>query len=304
MKIFPSTAIDMKILLIGKKGQVGWELQRTLAPLGEVVAVDYPEIDLSNEENTREWMRRVAPRVVVNAAAYTAVDKAESEAELAIAINGTAPGVLAEEARALDAVLVHYSSDYVFDGTKGEAYIERDATNPLSVYGLSKLAGDQNIQQVDGVYLILRTTWVYSMRQGGFVRKVLEWARKNPEMRIVSDQVGSPTWARALAEVTAQVLAMSGSNPSGWLSERKCLYHLGGRGIVSRYDWAQKILKYDPNREEQIVKEIKSALTSEFPTPATRPLYSPVDCKLFADTFGICLPDWELSIYQAMEMLF
>lgn len=248
--------MTMKILLIGKNGQVGWELQRTLGPLGEIVAVDFPEIDLSDEGNTREWVRRIAPQAVINAAAYTAVDKAESETELAMAINGTAPGVLAEEARVLGAALVHYSSDYVFDGMKGEAYVERDTTNPINVYGLSKLAGDLNVQQVDGDYLILRTTWVYSMRQGGFVRKVLEWARKNPELRIVNDQVGSPTWARALAEVTAQVLAMSGSDLTGWLSERKGLYHLGGRGTASRYDWARKILEFDPKPDEQVVQKI------------------------------------------------
>ena len=293
----------MKILLIGKNGQVGWELQRTLASLGEVVAVDYPEINLADENDTRTWVRRVAPEVIVNAAAYTAVDKAESEPDLSMAINGIAPGVLAEEAYSLGAVLVHYSSDYVFDGTKGAAYIESDATHPLSVYGLSKLAGDQNVQQVGGTYLILRTTWVYSMRQGGFVRKVLEWAHSNPNLRIVSDQVGSPTWARALAEVTAQVLAKGGTDLLGWLADRKGLYHLGGRGAVSRLDWARKILELDPHPEGQVAKEIGPALTSEFPTPATRPLYSPVDCTLFADTFGICLPDWELALGLAMGLL-
>jgi dTDP-4-dehydrorhamnose reductase len=293
----------MKILLIGKNGQVGWELQRTLASLGEVVAVDYPEINLADENDTRTWVRRVAPEVIVNAAAYTAVDKAESEPDLSMTINGTAPGVLAEEAYSLGAVLVHYSCDYVFDGTKGAAYIESDATHPLSVYGLSKLAGDQNVQQVGGTYLILRTTWVYSMRQGGFVRKVLEWAHSNPNLRIVSDQVGSPTWARALAEVTAQVLAKGGTDLLGWLADRKGLYHLGGRGAVSRIDWARKILELDPHPEGQVAKEIGPALTSEFPTPATRPLYSPVDCTLFADTFGICLPDWELALGLAMGLL-
>jgi dTDP-4-dehydrorhamnose reductase len=293
----------MKILLIGKNGQVGWELQRTLASLGEVVAVDYPEINLADENDTRTWVRRVAPEVIVNAAAYTAVDKAESEPDLSMAINGTAPGVLAEEAYSLGAVLVHYSSDYVFDGTKGAAYIESDATHPLSVYGLSKLAGDQNVQQVGGTYLILRTTWVYSMRQGGFVRKVLEWAHNNPNLRIVSDQVGSPTWSRALAEVTAQVLAKGGTDLLGWLADRKGLYHLGGRGAVSRLDWARKILELDPHPEGQVAKEISPALTSEFPTPATRPLYSPVDCTLFADTFGICLPDWKLALGLAMDLL-
>ena len=293
----------MKILLIGKNGQVGWELQRTLASLGEVVAVDYPEINLADENDTRTWVRRVAPEVIVNAAAYTAVDKAESEPDLSMAINGIAPGVLAEEAYSLGAVLVHYSSDYVFDGTKGAAYIESDATHPLSVYGLSKLAGDQNVQQVGGTYLILRTTWVYSMRQGGFVRKVLEWAHSNPNLRIVSDQVGSPTWSRALAEVTAQVLAKGGTDLLGWLADRKGLYHLGGRGAVSRLDWARKILELDPHMEGQVAKEIGPALTSEFPTPATRPLYSPVDCTLFVDTFGICLPDWELALGLAMDLL-
>lgn len=293
----------MKILLIGKNGQVGWELQRTLAPLGEAVAVDYPEINLSDEQNTRDWVRRIAPDLIVNAAAYTAVDQAESEPDLAMAINGTAPGVLAEEARALGAVLVHYSTEYVFDGTKGEAYNETDATNPLSVYGLSKLAGDQNVLQVDGSYLILRTTWVYSMRQGGFVRKVLGWSRKNPELRIVSDQIGSPTCARMLAEVTAQTLTMARGNLAGWLADRKGVYHLGGRGAVSRLDWAWKILEFDPHPEEQVVREIQPALTSEFPTPAARPLHSPIDCTLFADTFGICLPDWEQALQMSMNLL-
>jgi len=293
----------MKILLIGKNGQVGWELQRTLAPLGEVIAVDYPEIDLSEEQNIRDWVRKISPNLIVNAAAYTAVDKAESEPELAMAINGTAPGVLAEEARDFNATLIHYSSDYVFDGSKGEAYIETDPTNPLSVYGLSKLAGDQNVQQVDGNYLILRPTWVYSMRQGGFVRKVLEWAHKNPEVCIVSDQVGSPTCARMLAEVTAQVLVMGCNDLPGWLIERKGLYHLGGLGAVSRLDWARKILEFDPQPEKQVAKEIKPALTSDFPTPAIRPLYSPINCTLFADTFGICLPDWEHSLQMAMDLL-
>jgi len=293
----------MKILLVGRNGQVGWELQRTLAPLGEVVAVDFPEIDLANEQNTRDWVRRITPDLIVNAAAYTAVDQAESEPNLAMAINGIAPGVLAEEARALGAALVHYSSDYVFDGTKGEAYNESDTPNPLSAYGISKLAGDQNVQQVGGNYLILRPTWVYSMRRGGFVRKVLEWARQNQELHIVSDQVGSPTCSRMLAEVTTQALTMARGDLSGWLSERKGLYHLGGRGRVSRLDWARKIIEFDPYPEEQIVKEIKPALTSDFPTPATRPLYSPIDCTLFADTFGICLPDWEDALKLSMYVL-
>jgi dTDP-4-dehydrorhamnose reductase len=291
----------MKILLIGKNGQLGWELNRTLFPLGEIIPVDYPEIDLSKEQNIRDWVRQTQPQVIINAAAYTAVDKAESETDLAMSINGVAPGILAEEAHKLNAALIHYSTDYVFDGTKGEAYIETDLPNPINTYGWSKLAGDQNIQQVGGVYLIFRTTWVYSMRQGGFVQKVLEWARKNESLRIVSDQVGSPTWARMLAEVTAQVLAVGYRDILGWVTERKGLYHLGGSGGASRLEWAEAILKYDPNPEEQVVKEVLPALTSEFPTPAKRPLHSPLDCKLFEDTFGLHLPLWEKVLRLAMD---
>ncbi len=291
----------MKILLIGKNGQLGWELQRTLLPLGEVTALDYPEIDLASEVSTRDWVRRVTPQVIVNAAAYTAVDQAEREPDLAMAVNGAAPGVLAEEASRLNAVLIHYSTDYVFDGTKGQPYDETDTPNPINVYGKSKLVGEQNIQQVGGDYLILRTSWVYSLRQGGFVRKVLTWARERETLRIVSDQVGSPTWARALAEVTAQVLAMGRHTATGWLSERWGLYHLGGLGCVSRLDWARKILEYDPHAKQQIVQTIEPAFTHEFPTPATRPLYSPLDCGLFAETFGINLPEWEQSLQLAME---
>ena len=291
----------MKILLIGNHGQVGWELNRSLRPLGLVHPVDYPEIDLAKPDSLRDLVGNLNPQLIVNAAAYTAVDQAEEESNLAMAINGVAPGILAEEAKRIGAVLVHYSSDYVYDGTKGEPYQESDLPNPLSVYGWSKLAGDQNIQQVDGTYLIFRTTWVYSLRQGGFVQKVLGWARQNKTLRIVSDQIGSPTWARMLAEATAQVLAKGGRNLLSWTKERKGLYHFGGSGAVSRLNWAKAILKYDPNPDEQIVKDVLPALTKDFPTPAQRPLNSPVNCGLFEDTFGLTLPDWEISLKLAIN---
>lgn len=294
----------MKILLIGKNGQLGWELQRALATLGDLIALDYPDINLADEGSLRTWTRRVKPGLIVNAAAYTAVDQAEHEPELAMAINGTAPGILAEEAHSLGAALVHYSSDYVFNGEKDSPYSESDPCEPLNVYGLSKLAGDQNIEQVGGAYLVLRPAWVYSMRQGGFVQKVLAWAHQNPELRIVSDQVGSPTWARLLAEATAQLLAMGcGQGLNAWLAERSGIYHLAGSGAVSRLDWARAILKYDPAPEKQRATTIGSALTAEFPTPARRPLYTPLDCKRFKHTFGIALPDWELALQMAMQSL-
>ncbi len=291
----------MKILLIGEHGQVSWELLRTLAPLGEIYATDYPHIDLADEGGTRQLVRRVQPNVIVNAAAYTAVDRAESETELAHAINGTAPGVLAEEARALGAALVHYSTDFVFDGTKGEAYVETDQPNPINAYGRTKLAGEQAIEAVGGAYLILRTSWVYSMRRPSFVTKALEWARKNPTLRIVTDQVGSPTWARMLAEITAQALAMGGAHAAPWLGERSGVYHLGGNGAASRFEWAKAILANDPNPAEQVVQAVLPATSTDFPTPALRPEYSPLNCDKFSQLFSLRLPPWEAALKMAMN---
>ena len=291
----------IKILLIGKNGQLGWELERTLACFGEVVAVDYPEIDLADEKLLRDVITRVSPNLIINAAAYTAVDKAESEPALAMSVNGTAPGILAEEALKINAGLIHYSTDYVFDGEKGEPYVEADAPNPINVYGMSKLAGEQNIQQVDGAYLIFRTSWVYSLRVGGFVNKVLKWAKERETLRVVQDQVGSPTWARMLAEATTMVLAMGRGDVVGWLKERKGLYHLGGIGAVSRLDFAKAIIEKESKRVGLSVKEILPALTSEFPTPAQRPLFTALNCTQFKETFGVQLPSWEYALELALD---
>jgi len=290
-----------RILLLGKWGQLGWELHRALCPLGEVIAKDFPEIDLVQGAEVRQLVRDVKPQLIVNATAYTAVDKAESEPELAMAINAEAPGVLAEEAARLNAVLIHYSTDYVFDGTKGQPYRENDTPNPLNMYGKSKLAGEKAIENVGGVYLILRTSWVYSLRRDSFVTKVLEWARKQSTLRIVTDQVSNPTWCRMLAEVTAQLLAMGGKNLIDWLRERRGLYHLAGAGYASRFEWAQAILSHDPHKEEQVVRELQPARTADFPTAAQRPLFSALDCRHFERTFGLSLPHWEVALRMAME---
>ena len=194
------------ILLIGKNGQVGWELCRTLAPLARLTSIDYPEIDLTDAASIRRWVQESRPDVVVNAAAYTAVDKAEAETELAMKINGLAPGILAEEARKQGALLVHYSTDYIFDGTKGEPYLEDDAPNPVSSYGRSKLAGDQAVQQVDGLHLIFRLCWVYGARGQNFLLTISRLARERERLRVVDDQVGCPTWSRLIAEATAQAV--------------------------------------------------------------------------------------------------
>ena len=286
----------MKILLFGAMGQLGTELQQALSPYGEIAAYDIHNLDLENTGEVRETIRVVRPDVIVNASAYTAVDQAESEAEKAFAVNGDIPGLFAEEAANLNAFLIHYSTDYVFDGTKGALYLESDQTNPLGVYGRSKLAGEQAIQEGRANHLILRTSWVYSRNRNSFVTKVLEWARKQEKLSIVSDQVSNPTWARTLADVTAQLLGKG----FDCLIERRGLYHVAGTGYASRLDWARKIIELDPKKHEQKVRELLPAFTSDFPTPAQRPLFSAMDCSLFQSTFDIPLPKWEDALKQAM----
>lgn len=291
---------DNVILLFGRNGQLGWEAHRALAPLGRVYALDSGELDLTELNALAELIRQLKPQVIVNASAYTAVDKAETESELAMTINAKAPGVMAEEARALGAALIHFSTDYVFNGEKGAAYTEEDETNPLNVYGQSKLAGEQAIGQVGGGHVILRTSWVYSMRGDGFVRKVLAWARKQETLKVVADQIGSPTWARMLAEVTAGIVAQSLLKPQDYFLERSGVYHLGGSGSVSRYDFAKTILRLDPHAEEQVTKRLEPALTADFPTPARRPLATGLDCSRFERVFGLRLPNWEEALRLAL----
>ncbi len=290
----------MNILLLGNTGQLGWELQRTLAPLGQVAALDYPEVNLADAAGLRQIVRRLHPQMIVNATAYTAVDRAESETELVMAINSCGPGILAEEAAALGAALLHFSTDYVFDGAKGSAYIETDIPNPLNVYGRSKWAGEQAVQQVGGAYLILRTSWVYSLRRDSFVTKVLKWARQQRTLRLVTDQVSNPTWARMLAEVTAQMLAVGGRDVVPWLTERRGLYHLAGDGYASRMEWAQAILRCDPRRDEQVIEDILPGRTDDFPSPACRPLFSALNCDHFYEVFGLRLPPWEIALRLAI----
>jgi dTDP-4-dehydrorhamnose reductase len=293
----------VKILLLGKNGQLGWELQRTLAPLGSVIALDLEQLNLEDFGAVRRTIREAQPRVIVNASAYTAVDRAEGEPEKAFAINGRIPGILAEECAAVGAALIHYSTDYVFDGTKPAPYVETDQPNPLSVYGASKLAGEEAIQAAGGAYLILRTAWVYSLRTGpgglradSFVTKVLQWASQDETLRIVDDQISNPTWARMLAEITSQVVAQG----TGKVLEQAGLYHLAGSGRASRFEWAQTILELDPDKADRTVKEILPALTTDFPTAAQRPSFSALNCELFESRFHLRLPDWKDALRLAM----
>lgn len=285
-----------RFLLLGKHGQLGWELQRCLQPLGEVQALDYPEIDLAEPEQLRTVIRAAAPDVIVNATAYTAVDRAESEPGLAFAVNADSPKIMAEEAKKAGAVLVHFSTDYVFDGRKGAPYVETDLPNPINVYGESKLAGERAIQAAGGNALIFRTAWVYSLRGEGFVTKALQWARQNESVRIVDDQVSNPTWARMLAQITALLLGRG----ADYLAERGGLYHLAGGGYASRYEWAEEIYKRDPHPAGRIMRHLERAASAEFSTPAERPLFSALACGKFEETFHLRIPPWQADLELAL----
>ncbi len=291
-----------KILILGQRGQVAWELQRTLASLGNITVLGSGQLDLANPDQIREQVRSIQPDMIVNAAAYTAVDKAESESDLCMSINGIAPGILAELARESQALLVHYSTDYVFDGTKNSPYLETDLTNPLSVYGASKLAGEQAIIQVDCAHLIFRTTWVYGNRGKNFLLTILRLAAERKELKIVADQIGSPTWSRSISEATAQIIAQCRHDRSSI----KGLYNLSAAGTTSWHGFANQIV----DRSRSINPELALAIdqifpipATDYPTPAQRPANSVLDnCKIMAD-FGVQLPDWKLSLEQCMQKL-
>ena len=290
----------MKILLFGKNGQLGSEFQRMLPQLGNLTSLDYEDIDLRDIHAVQQTLNELKPDLVVNASAYTAVDRAETEQDTAMTVNALAPGAMADWTRKSGAVLIHYSTDYVFDGRKGSPYIESDPANPLNVYGKSKLAGEENIKQAGEAYLILRTSWVYSVGGTGFVNKVLEWARKNETLKIVSDQISNPTWARELAKATFSLVSAHQGNLQDVMKERRGLYHLAGSGYASRYEWTKQILANDPDRTEQLVRSIEPVSSDAFPTPAARPLFSALDCSKFKETFDLSLPDWSDSLRTAM----
>ena len=288
----------MKILLLGKNGQVGWELRRTLAPLAEVVAVDYPEINFTDTSALRRLVAGTRPAVVVNAAAYTAVDKAETETELCRQINAVAPGVLAEEAKKAGALMVHYSTDYIFDGTKTSPYVETDAPNPLGAYGRSKLEGDRAVKASGADHLIFRLCWVYGARGQNFMLTMQRLAREREKLRVVGDQFGCPTWSRMIAETTALALkqVLAGADRSGFNGE----YHLAASGQTNWHGFASRIIEWMPEAERKC-RAVEKIATAEYPTPARRPAYSVLDCGKLRKTFGLRLPDWEASLLQVLD---
>ncbi|HSD60625.1 MAG TPA: dTDP-4-dehydrorhamnose reductase [Burkholderiales bacterium] len=290
------------ILLTGKDGQVGFELRRALAPLGKLVAPERGELDLADGGSIRSWVREARPAVIVNAGAYTAVDRAESEPELARAVNATAPGILAEEARRLGAVLVHYSTDYVFDGKKAGPYREEDPPAPLSQYGRSKLEGEQAIAAAGCPHLILRTSWVYGARGANFLLTMLRLAREREELRIVDDQVGAPTWSRDIAQATAAILAKISGLSSGDAAEWSGVYHLTAAGQTSWYGFAQAIFREAGALIPRIPRLIPVG-TADYPLPARRPRNSVLSCAKVQARFGVARPAWQEALSQVMREL-
>lgn len=295
----------MRILLTGRNGQVGYELRRSLAPLGEVIAPERQQLDLVNPDSIRSCIQSIKPDLIVNAAAHTAVDKAEQERDLAMAINATAPRVMAEEAECLGAALIHYSTDYVFDGSKGDGskgqpYLEDDAACPINVYGETKWAGEEAIRAVAGRHLILRTSWVYGMRGNNFLLSILRLARQREELGIVDDQIGSPTWSRMIAETTACIVAQQLAAADSLFEGSSGTYHLTSSGQTSWYGFARALLECDPNKSEQVLKQLKAITSADYPTPAARPKYSVLDVSKLQKQFNLKMPAWDESLRLAM----
>ena len=303
-----------KILLTGKNGQVGHDLQRFLPRLGEVVALDRQQLDLSRFDEIRRVLREIRPALIVNAAAYTAVDLAEKEHSLAQAINAEAPAIMAEEARRIGAALVHYSTDYVFDGIKNSPYEEADPTEPINIYGKTKLAGEQAIRDSGARHLIFRTAWVYSTRGKNFLLTILRLATEREELRIVNDQIGAPTWSREIASATAEVLQKffdRTGNVSAW-AELGGTYHITAGGETSWFEFAKAILEEAKKQATSpaawlaeathgrplLSRVVTPITTAEYPTPARRPAYSVLSNIHTVRTFGIELVDWRTQLHR------
>jgi len=280
----------VKILLTGKNGQLGWELARALAPLGELAAYDRAILDLAKPDQIAAAVSSVKPDIIVNAAAYTAVDRAESEPDAAFAVNAAAPGLLAEGAKRAGALLIHYSTDYVFDGTKEMPYVEEDLPNPLNVYGRSKLAGEQAIRDVGGKYLILRTSWVYAARGRNFLLTIRRLLKEKDELRVVSDQIGAPTSAGALAVATAELLRRHGAAALG---DARGIYHVAAAGCTSWHGFATEIARLE---QPDFPVRIVPIASGEYPSPARRPRNSRLSSEKLHRSFGIELPRWEACL--------
>lgn len=285
----------MKILITGKNGQVGHALMRSLSGLGEIIALDRAALNLGQMDAIRQVVRQINPTLIINAAAYTAVDQAEQDEEIATRINGQAPGVLAEEAKRLGAGLIHYSTDYVFDGSKTAPWTEQDNPAPLSAYGRSKLAGEEAIRAVGGPHLILRTSWVYGAVGKNFYLTMLKLAETRPELRIVADQHGAPTWSRTIAEATAHIVRQAGQAEQ--MAKVSGLYHLSAGGQTTWFGFAQKIFA---DAAVLTKPQLQAITTADYPLPANRPPYSVLNTTKFQQTF-CSLPQWDEALAQCQQ---
>lgn len=286
------------ILVTGVNGQVGFELLRTLQGLGRVVACDRAMLDLSDLDRIRTVVRELQPAIIVNPAAYTSVDKAETDVEAATRLNVDAPRVLAEEAARCSAVLIHYSTDYVFDGTKASAYVETDATNPQNVYGRTKLEGEHAIATSGCAYLTLRTSWVYGKRGGNFLLTMLKLGATRPELRVVADQIGAPTWSKTIAAATAHIISQGlAAHSQAWWQARSGEYHLSAAGETSWCGFANAILDIAMG---DLAPKVVPISASEYPLPAKRPANSRMSHRKLTETFGLHLPDWEDALRLCM----
>jgi dTDP-4-dehydrorhamnose reductase len=299
---------ELNILILGRTGQVARDLQLLLPPVGSVSCVGRPEFDLSQPDSICELIRQRRPDVLINAAAYTAVDRAESEPDMAMKINAEAPGMMAEEAKRLGSLFISYSTDYVFDGKKSAPYVEGDAPNPLNVYGASKLAGDRAIEAVGGSYIIFRTSWVYSATGRSFLNTIVKLATEREELRVVDDQIGAPTWSRDIAAATTQVIRQSmtsagaGQNASEALRDRRGIYNLTAEGSVSWCGFAMAILEETKKQRKSHggLAGITPISTSQYPTPARRPLNSRLLNNKVHEVFGVLLPPWRESLTRVI----
>jgi dTDP-4-dehydrorhamnose reductase len=294
----------MRMLLLGKNGQVGWELQRALAPLGELVAFDSTSLDISDPSALREVVRQIVPDVIVNAAAYTAVDKAETEIEHVRRVNAEAVAVLSDEASRIGAWLVHYSTDYVFDGTKGTSYVEEDATNPLSAYGRSKLEGEEAIRGRHDKHLIFRTSWVYAARGHNFAKTMLRLAKERESLKVVADQHGAPTGAELIADITA--LALYRLRREDDADRYSGTYHLTASGETTWCEYARYVLRLAIEKGIELKcspERVDGIPTEAYPAPAARPKNSRLDTTKLRSTFNISLPDWRYHVTRLVDEL-
>jgi dTDP-4-dehydrorhamnose reductase len=303
---------DLKIVIVGRNGQLAWEANQRFQGLGQIICLGRPEFDLLDLNGVRAEIRRIKPSVIVNAAAYTAVDQAESEPETAMKINSEAPAAMAEEAKRLGALFITYSTDYVFDGKSATPYRESDPTAPLNVYGASKLSGERAVEAVGGSYLIFRTSWVYGARGKNFLKTILKLAAERPELKIVDDQVGAPTWSRDLADATRKIIEQLAGQSSAAktstgeaLGDRRGIYHMTSAGSVSWYGFAAAILEEMRKRgfSNGTLAKLVPIPSSEYPTPAARPHNSRLCNDKLKDAFDVTLPPWRESLTAVLDEL-